>query len=171
MLWIGNEGNNPVSKVIIGIGDMHVSRDPGDTLVTYALGSCLGLTVYDPQMKVGGMIHVALPDSTPVDSRKDNYNPLRFVDSGIPLLFKEAYRLGARKAFLRVRMAGCSQIADEGGLFNIGKRNYAAARKLLWRNNVLIEAEHCGDSFSRTMSFEIDSGRIVLRIGREEFEL
>lgn len=158
-------------RLIVGIGDMKLSRRCGDTLVTFALGSCLGLTLYDPQARVGGLIHIALPDSA-IGAGHPDFNPLKYIDTGIPLLFREAYKLGASKPFIRVKLAGCASLSDEGGLFNIGKRNHAAARKLLWKNNVLIEAEHCGDNVSRTLSLDIANGRVTLRIGGcEEMEL
>ena len=159
-----------MNKVVIGIGDMHVSADPETTLITYALGSCLGLSLFDPVSGVGGLIHIALPDSAIARGQAD-FNPLRFVDTGVPQLFRESYRLGAQKGRLEVKIAGCAQVADEAGIFNIGKRNYAAARKLLWKNNVMIEAEHCGESYSRTMSLDLASGQVTLRIGSQEILL
>jgi chemotaxis protein CheD len=159
-----------MSKLVVGIGDMKVAADPDAILITYALGSCIGVSLFDPVTRVGGLIHIALPDSA-IAKGHDDYNPLKFVDTGIPLLFREAYRLGAQKPRLQVKIAGCSQIADEAGFFNIGKRNYAATRKLLWKNNVMIESEHCGESFSRTMSIDLATGRVWLRIGQQEIPL
>lgn len=159
-----------MNRIVVGIGEIKLATAPDDVLITFALGSCLGLTIYDPVVRIGGMIHIALPDSA-IAAGKEDFLPGKFVDTGIPHLFKESYKLGAQKSRLIVKMAGCSQIADDIGFFNIGKRNYAAARKLLWKNNVLIEAEHCGESFSRTMSLDIASGRVTIRINGEDFPL
>lgn len=159
-----------MKRVVVSIGDMKVSNKPDELLITYALGSCLGLAIYDPYAKVGGMIHIMLPDSNIVRNYQP-INPYKFVDTGIPLLFKEAYKLGAQKKMTHVYFAGCSQVADTKGVFNIGKRNYAAARKLLWKNNIFIKAEHCGEHFSRTMSLDMSTGVVSVKISGEEIIL
>jgi chemotaxis protein CheD len=155
---------------VIGVADMKVSADPSELLVTYALGSCLGVSIYDPYAKVGGLLHIMLPDSS-INPKKRDINPFMFADSGIPLLFSEAYKLGAGKANIIVKFAGCSQISDESGIFNIGRRNYAAAKELLQKHNVFVKAEHCGDVISRTMILRIDTGIVLLKIGRQEIAL
>lgn len=148
---------------IVGVGDMIVSSDPNDLVVTYALGSCLGVVIYDPVAKVGGILHAMLPDSS-IHNPKEGLNPAKFVNTGLPRLFKMAYELGAKKKNIKVKLAGCSQLMDDMNYFNIGKRNYAAARKLLWKNNVMIDAEHCDKSDSVTMLLDIDSGETILRV-------
>ncbi len=159
-----------MNKRIVGVGDMYVSKDPNDAIITYALGACLGVTVYDPVAKVGGMLHAMLPDSS-IHNKKEEINPYKFVNLGIPLLFKTAYKLGADKKRLKVKFAGCSQLMDDSGFFNIGKRNYAAARKLLWKNNVMIDAEHCDKSQSITLILEIESGETIMRISNKSYPL
>jgi chemotaxis protein CheD len=159
-----------LERVVIGVADMRISADPKQYLITYALGSCLGVSIYDPVARVGGLLHIMLPESA-IDPQQNGFNPYKYVDTGIPSFFKDTYKLGAQKHRLIVKLAGCAQIADDAGIFNIGKRNYAAARKLLWKNNVLIEAEHCGESISRTMSLEIATGRVLLKMGKEQIEL
>jgi chemotaxis protein CheD len=86
-----------------------------------------------------------------------------FADTGISLMFHEAYELGALKRRLRVRVAGGAQIMDEKGVFNIGQRNCLAMRKIFWKAGVLVEAEETGGSRPRTMRFEIASGRVFLK--------
>ncbi len=154
----------------IGISEMRVSDSAEDILVTYSLGSCLGVTIYDPVVRVGGMIHCMLPLSK-LDPQKARSFPCMFVDTGIPLLFNEAYRLGAQKNRIIVKIAGCSQILDEKGLFNIGERNYAVCRKLLWKNNILISAEDIGGMESRTMFLEMDSGKVYIKTSNGKREL
>jgi len=149
--------------VIVGVADMKVSDDPSVTLVTHSLGSCIGLTVYDPVVKVGGMLHYMLPESQ-LDSNKARNNPWMFADTGIPILFKSCYKLGAVKGRMIVKVAGGSQVMDSSGVFNIGKRNYAALRKIFWRNNVLIDAEDIGGSVNRTMRLSIATGEVTLKI-------
>lgn len=142
---------------------MKVSNDPDDVLVTHSLGSCIGVAVYDPVVGVGGMLHFMLPESelNPVKART---SPLMFADTGIPLLFKGCYDLGAVKARMVVKIAGGSQIMDKTSVFNIGKRNYAALRKMFWRNGVLIDAEDIGGTVNRTMRLSIATGELSLKV-------
>lgn len=147
----------------VGIADMKVSDDPRATLVTYSLGSCIGLAVYDPVARVGGILHYMLPESQ-LDSNKAKRNPFMFADTAIPLLFKSCYKLGASKGRMTVKAAGASQIMDASGVFNIGKRNYAALRKIFWRNNVLVDAEDIGGTVNRTMRLSIATGEVSLKI-------
>ncbi len=154
----------------IGISEMRVSNQPDDVLVTYSLGSCIGVTIYDPIVHVGGMIHCMLPNSK-LDPQKAKSFPYMFVDTGVPLLFNEAYKLGAKKDRIIVKVAGCSQILDDKGLFNIGERNYMTLRKLLWKNSLLITAEDVGGNDSRTLYLEIINGRVTVKSRDRKIEL
>ena len=107
---------------VVGIADSRVSADPGVTLVTYSLGSCIGLSIWDPQVRVGGLLHYMLPDSA-LSLEKAKANPDMFANTGIPNLFRSAFKLGAVKKRLIVKIAGGSQLLDDNGTFNIGKRN------------------------------------------------
>jgi chemotaxis protein CheD len=149
-------------KIIVGMADMQVSKEPEAMLISFALGSCIGVTLYDPLVRVGGLLHFMLPDSQ-IDLQKSQRNPWMFADTGIPLFFREAYKLGAEKGRMTVKVAGGSQIMDESGYFNIGKRNYMAMRKIFWTNNVLIRAEDVGGNVNRTLSIEISSGKVWVK--------
>ncbi len=155
---------------IVGIADMKVSSDPKETLVTHSLGSCIGLAVYDSVVKVGGMLHYMLPESK-MDPAKARERPFMFADTGIQLLFKACYKLGAEKRRMIVKVAGGSQIMDPSGVFNIGKRNYATLRKIFWRNNVLVDAEDIGGTSNRTMWLSIATGEVKLKISGREFKM
>lgn len=159
-----------MNRRIVGVGEMVVSKEPEDMIVTYALGSCLGIVIYDPVARVGGMLHAMLPDSA-IHKKDEAINPYKFVDTGIPLLFKTAYGMGAEKKRIKVKMAGCSQLMDDANFFNIGKRNYAAARKLLWKNNVLVDAEYCDKSQSITLILDINTGETTMRISNQSYPL
>jgi chemotaxis protein CheD len=154
----------------VGISEMRVSNQNDDVLVTYSLGSCLGVTIYDPVSRVGGMIHCMLPMSK-LDSQKANSFPCMFVDTGVPLLFNEAYRLGAKKEQIIVKVAGCSQILDDKGLFNIGERNYMTLRKLLWKNGILINKEDIGGTEPRTLYLELATGRVTIKSRDKKIEI
>jgi chemotaxis protein CheD len=104
-----------------------------------------------------------LPESS-LDGRKAKKNPYMFGDTGIPLFFKEAYKLGAKKNRLRVIVIGGAQILDQKGLFNIGKRNYTVLRKLFWKNNVMTDFEEVGGNVNRTLKLEIKTGQAWLKV-------
>ena len=158
-------------KQVIGISDMKVSNNPDDVLITYSLGSCIALVIWDPEVKVGGLLHYMLPDSS-LDKAKAEAKPFMFADTAIPRLFKETYKYGASKARLQVKVFGGSQIMDSAGVFNIGKRNYTILRKIFWKNNILITREDVGGVVNRTVSLEIGTGITRLKIsGRGEFEV
>ena len=142
---------------------MKVSNDPGSVLVTYSLGSCIGVAIYDPMAAVGGLLHYMLPDSS-IDESKAKKNPYMFGDTGIPLLFKESYKLGAKKNRLKIMVVGGAQILDQQGLFNIGKRNYTLLRKMFWKNNVITDFEDVGGNSNRTVKMEISSGDTLLKV-------
>ncbi len=159
-----------MSKLIVGVGDMIVSNKTDDRIITYALGSCIGITIYDPIAKVGGMLHAMLPDSS-INKRGKELIVYKYINTGIPALFKEAYNLGAKKNRIKLKMAGGSQILDESNFFNIGKRNYAAARKMLWKNNMMIENEYCDKSESITLMLDIETGEVIMKIKNEMISL
>lgn len=144
-------------RKIVGVSDMKLSSDPNDHIVTFALGSCIGIAIYDSAAKVGGILHYMLPQSK-IDQSKAEANPYMFGDTGIPAFFKKAYEMGADKKRLRVVMAGGAAVIDMQDRFNIGKRNITIARKLFWKNNILIDAEHVGDSISRTLYLDLNTG-------------
>ncbi|MDB6054767.1 MAG: cheD [Verrucomicrobiales bacterium] len=157
-------------KTVIGIAEMAVSTREGDVLVTYALGSCLGIAIYDPVAKVGGLMHAMLPDSS-IDPQKAALYPAMFIDSGLPQLFRAAYTLKAQKERLLVYAAGGAQIMDSQQFFNIGKRNYEAFSNLLIRNDLQIEAEQIGGLVNRTISLNISTGEVRLKVSGQPNEV
>jgi chemotaxis protein CheD len=160
-------------KVVIGIADVKVSADPADTLVTYGLGSCLGVVIYDPVAKVGGMLHAMLPSGA-ADPAKAAANPARFIDAGLPVLFKSAYALGAQKPRIHLTVAGGAAMGANGpeeDFFQIGRRNYVELKKVLWKNGVVIRDEDVGGNVSRTLLLHIETGEVTVKAGGKEFTL
>ncbi len=142
---------------------MLVSKEVGDEIITYALGSCLGITAYDPVAKVGGLLHVMLPLSS-IDPDKASQRPYMFVDTGLPRLFLESYQRGAQKNRIIVKVAGGANLQHtQNDQFQIGKRNFIILRKMLWKNGVLLKAQDVGGCSSRTMSLNIASGEVSVR--------
>ena len=101
-----------------------------------------------------------LPDSK-MDAERGKQKPYMFADTGIPCLFHEAYAHGAEKRHLVVRLLGGAQVMDPSGVFNIGKRNHVACRRILWGAGVLVHAEEVGGTISRTVRLEVGSGRLL----------
>ena len=158
-------------KIVVGIADMKVSNKAGDVLITYSLGSCIGLVLWDPKAKVAGMLHYMLPDPGP-DKSKAQDKPLMFASSGVPALFKAAYALGAEKSRLIVKAVGGSQVMDAAGVFNIGKRNYEILTRMFAKNNIRIAKQDIGGNVNRTVSIDVSSGITVLKVsGRGEIQL
>jgi len=156
----------------VGVGDLKISRDPADRIITHALGSCLGITVYDPVAKVGGMLHVMLPLST-IDAGKALENPFMFVDTGVPRLFLDAYKAGARKERLIVAAAGGASPTgrEREDFFQIGSRNVVMLRKLLWKNGVVLKGSDFGAFDARTMWMEMETGEVTVKINGVEHRL
>jgi len=150
-------------QIVVGVADMKISNQTEQVVITHALGSCIGVAIYDPHVRVGGLLHYMLPDSS-LDEEKGRENPFMFADTGIPRLFKECYRLGAVKQRMLVKVAGGSQVLGGPEHFNIGRRNYAALRKIFLKNNVLIGKEDVGGTKARTMYLEIATGKVWVKI-------
>jgi chemotaxis protein CheD len=159
-----------MSRVIVGMADCRVERDPGVVLTTYALGSCIGLVVYDPVAFVGGLLHFMLPDSQ-LDPIRGRERPYMFADIGIPLLIDQLCAQGANRGRLVVCAVGAAQILDERGIFEIGKRNYQATRRLLWKLGVMLASEAIGGVISRNVSLEIATGKLLLQEGGRQQEI
>ena len=158
-------------NMIVGVSDMKVSNDPNSVIITYSLGSCIGLAVYDSVARVGGLLHLMLPESG-IDPAKAQKNPYMFADTGIPTLFKSAYKLGAKKQRMRVIVVGGAQVLDQKGFFNIGKRNNMAVKKMLWKNNVIIDHEDVGGNVNRTIKLAVKNGQTWLKTsGKGEFQI
>lgn len=150
------------SSIIVGVADFAVSGDSDAQIVTHALGSCIGVSIYDPISRVGGLLHFMLPDSK-INADKAHGNPAMFADTGIPLLFKKAYELGACKENLIVCAAGGAEVLSDGGHFKIGSRNRTILRKIFWKNNVLLSADDTGGTNSRTMHLSLHDGTVSIK--------
>ena len=150
------------TKVIVDISDAKVSNDSADQLVTYSLGSCIGVCLYDPAVRVGGMLHYQLPSSK-MDARRAQSKPFMFADTGTRLLLEKLLSLGANKRRIQVKLAGGANMATGPQGFDIGKRNYLAIRKVLWSNGMFIDAEDVGGCSARNLYLDVADGAATVR--------
>lgn len=142
---------------------MHVSDNPEDTIITYALGSCLGISIFDPVAGVGGLLHVMLPLSK-ADPEKAKRKPAMYVDTGLAQILGVCYDMGATKSNIIISVAGGASMKRNGedDYFKIGKRNFTTLRKLLWKNGFMIEKQDVGGNNSRTMALRISDGLVTV---------
>ncbi|HYQ15845.1 MAG TPA: chemotaxis protein CheD [Polyangiaceae bacterium] len=150
---------------MVGIADMVVSASPSEVIVTYALGSCLGVCVFDPWARVGGMLHLMLPQGS-LSPEKAQQNPLIFADTGVPQLFLASYALGAKKERMVVVVAGGASFnMNEESDLAIGQRNVAMLRKVLWKNGVMLKKHELGGTEPRNMTLDVGSGEVSVGFG------
>ena len=153
---------------IVGVADMAIVQASTGKLTTHALGSCIGITVFDPVAGIGGLLHYMLPQPGSPD-QASNKKIEMFATTGIPALFKGAYELGATKENLIVCAAGASTLLQDGAGFQIGRRNHTMMRKLFFKNNIVLAAEDVGGSDARTLSLELGDGTTTIRSkGRDQ---
>ena len=148
--------------ITVNISDTQVACNQDDTLVTYSLGSCIGVTVYDPVARCGAMLHYQLPTST-LDAEKAKNNPCMFADTGMAVLLEQFQAAGGQQRRARVRIAGAAQMIGDTGVFSIGKRNHTAIRKILWQKGILLEAEDIGGSTPRNLYLRLSDGEVTVK--------
>lgn len=150
------------TRIVIDISDAKVSNNPLDVLVTYSLGSCIGVCLYDPAIHLGGMLHYQLPTAK-MDAERARSKPFMFADTGMKLLLDKLVAMGMNKKRAQVRLAGGATMATGPQGFDIGKRNYLAIRKLLWTEAMFIDAEDVGGGMARSLYLDIADGSVMVR--------
>jgi chemotaxis protein CheD len=164
-----NEIAGVENKLIVSIGSLAVSNDPNDRLTTFSLGSCLGVAIYDPVVRAGGLLHAMLPSSS-INPARAAERPAMFVDAGVAALFRACYELGADKRRLRICVAGGAHFMDKSNFFNIGLRNYQQFRDILRQHGLAIAAEEVGGWVSRTVQLNIRTGEVRLKTSGQNSE-
>ena len=149
-------------RVVIGVGDMAVSNNTLVTLSTYALGSCVGVVAYDPAVRVGGILHMMLPESS-ISPDKATTQPAMFADTGLPLFFRGLFGLKAERTRLRILVAGGACVLTSHDAFKIGERNTTATINYLAENGFRVRQSHTGGTTNRTVHLEIGAGNVTLK--------
>lgn len=149
--------------IIIGIGDLFVSKDVNMTLKTFALGSCVAVTIYDTQSQAGAMVHIALSDSK-VNEEKSIAKPGYFVNTAIPALINKLKKVNPSftPSNSIVKLIGGASILNDENFFNIGQKNIITAEKLLSHHGFKINGQDTGGKISRTVTLSIKTGKVVI---------
>lgn len=155
-------------RIIVDISDAKLSSGIDDVLVTYSLGSCIGVCLHDSASKIGAMIHYQLPDSK-MDAEKAKTQPFMFADTAMALVLKKLESLGVNKKRLSIKIAGGATMNTGPKGFDIGKRNYLSLRKVLWRQGIFIDSEDVGGSSPRNLYLNVADGSVIVRcVGMEK---
>ncbi|MDD3349778.1 MAG: chemotaxis protein CheD [Eubacteriales bacterium] len=144
--------------IVVGISDYKLAKNPG-VLVTYALGSCVGICIYDRKLKIGGLSHIMLPDSTMFT--RGEINRMKFADTAICDMINILINKGADKKFLSAKIAGGAQmfkVQEDSQLGNIGERNIKSVKNALSELRIPLLAEDTGLNYGRTVYFDIETG-------------
>lgn len=144
------------------MSDAKVSGNPSDMLVTYSLGSCIGVCLYDPATNVGGMLHFQLPNSK-MDPDKARSMPFMFADTGMEILVEKLLAMGAKKKRMQIRIAGGASMDAGPKGFDIGKRNHLAFRKIMWKNGMFIDSEDVGGFSPRNVYMDMADGAVTIK--------
>ena len=155
----------------VGMADYKVGRAPA-TIISYGLGSCIGVSMYDPQAKVGGLLHIMLPDSK---QAKRSENPAKFADTGVPLMLDDVLKLGAVRSRIVAKMAGGAQMfafANATDIMRVGARNAEAVKRMLRELNIRLIAEDTGANYGRTVQINLENGAYTVKtINKGEKEI
>ena len=142
-------------RLTVGIADMKIGQGECE-LVTYALGSCIGLCFHDPRMKLGALLHIMLP----INMETGRAHPLKYADTGIKETLKQLEARGASKSRLTVQIAGGAKMFEVSGgsLGNIGQRNIESVRLNLKKEGIRLLKEDTGGCVARTLLFDVSTG-------------
>lgn len=149
-------------RIVVGVGDMAVSNNVQATLSTYALGSCIGVVAYDPVAKVGGILHMMLPDSS-ISPDKAQLQPAMFANTGLPLFFRSLAGMKAERSRLRLFVTGGACVLASHDAFKIGERNTKATMDFLAANAFPVRQTVTGGTTNRTVHLQIGDGAMTLK--------
>lgn len=152
-----------MGEVKVGIADLNLVVYP-EKIMTIGLGSCIGIALYDKTLKVAGLAHIMLPDSTQF---KNVTQPLKFADLAIPILIEKMLEKGCKKRDLVAKIAGGASMfnfSDKSMVSDIGSRNAEAVKKALAKEEIPILAENTGGNKGRTMILDSENGTVLLKI-------
>lgn len=148
------------AEVLVGIGDLGVARPPARSVVTHALGSCVGVFAWDPETGHGACLHFMLPKGEGAATE-----PEKYADTGLPRLLKSVAPDKATALRLRIVACGGATMNNDGTLFRIGPRNIAALRQFMWNFGLALAAQDLGGNAPRTARLDLATGRVTVDSG------
>lgn len=154
-------------KITIGIADMKMAKAGEGMLITYALGSCIGICLQDPLLKLGALIHIMLP----INMEAGRKNTMKYADTAIRETLRQMEARGSKRVRITAKIAGGAKMFEDGGgsLGNIGQRNIESVRINLKKEGIPLLKEDVGGSLARTLLFDVNSGLCCVRCyGRQE---
>ena len=159
-------------RVVVGVGDVAVSNNANIILSTFALGSCVGIIVYDSEVKVGGLIHIMLPDSS-LSPDKAQKQPAMFADTGMPLMFRNLSGLKAERRRMKCFVAGGASVISGSDMFKIGERNITAIKKIIGTLGIKVVKADVGGVNNRTIHLSVGTGQVAMKtpLGTSKFSL
>lgn len=155
-----------MSIIRVGISDYKISNAP-NSITTLGLGSCVGIVIYDPITKYGGLSHILLPDASLFP---DQNNPEKFANLAIPAMVQEI-KYYSRLNPLFAKIAGGSSMFSGTSVGNIGEKNIAAVTETLKQCNIPIMASHVGGSISRTIVFDLNNFDVIVSTANKEITI
>jgi chemotaxis protein CheD len=159
--------------IIIGISDQNTGRHPAK-LVTYALGSCVGIALHDKETGLGGLAHIMLPDSS-IMNNPEKINRMKYADTAIVDLYNSMIKQGANPRGITAKLAGGAnmfKVPEDSPIGKIGIRNVKRSKEVLGELNIPIVAEDVGKDFGRTLYFDLDTGTVrVQSLGQKVKEI
>lgn len=157
-------------EIKVGIADMKIARREG-VLITYALGSCIGISLYDPAIKLAGLLHIMLPEA----GNMSDMNVFKFADTGIQEMLRKMAAFGGVKRRYQCKIAGGAKMFDmkgAGGIGNIGERNVRSVEAIMRAEQIRILKKDVGLNYARTMLVDAADGCVKIRTaGRPEIIL
>ena len=149
------------NKLVVGIADMKMARQNG-MLITYALGSCIGICLYDPKIQLAALVHIMLP----LNMETGRKTPLKYADTGITETLRQMEAKGGARSRIVAKIAGGAkmfEVAGGGSLGNIGQRNIESTHMILRREGIRLLREDVGGTVARTLLFDAATGQACIR--------
>ncbi|MCI8992312.1 MAG: chemotaxis protein CheD [Eubacterium sp.] len=146
----------------VGMADLNICKAP-DAITTLGLGSCIGIAIYDPVTKIGGLAHIMLPDSTQI---KNNTNIAKFADTGIEELVKRMIVAGANRRRMVAKIAGGAKMFETNvtsSVGNVGERNALASKAKLKQLGIRLVAQDTGLNYGRTVELHCETGDFLIK--------
>jgi len=147
-------------EVDVGIGKLEVSKK-NRVFVARALGSCVGLAMYDKKKKMGGMAHVMPPGNAPV---KEGVIPARYAVNSIDQLIQQFSREGISKEKLMAVIVGGGNVLRRK-YDTIGADNISAVSRQLKGKQIEIKANSVSGTQRKSARFDVGKGRIFVAAG------